>query len=287
MAFILKAPRSAREALALARTSPDGSFAILAGGTDLLLDIHDRRISPSVVVSLRQMPWKGLVWSGDRLTVGSTLPLRELELDRQVRERSPGLWQAIRAVGSVALRNRATIGGNLGRASPASDLIPVLLALEATVQLIGPEGERELPLGEFVQGPRQTALLSGELIRSVTIPEVGPSEYAWQRVRPAGDISQVGVAVACAARPPHWRLALGGVWPCPQRVPTAERILASRRPSEVEIELAAQEAAQIAPFVTDRRATEAYRRRLVTILLRRAIVATLRQIPPGNVSPTP
>ncbi len=262
-------------------------MAILAGGTDLLLDIDDRRISPSIVVSLRHMPWKRLTWSGDRLTVGSTLPLRELELDPQIRERSPGFWQAIRAVGSVALRNRATLGGNLGRASPASDLIPVLLALEASVQLIGPEGERVLPLGEFVQGPRQTALKTGELIRSVTIPEVGPYEYASQRVRHAGDISQVGVAVACAARHPYWRLALGGVGPCPERVPTAERILSSRRPSEVEIELAAQEAAQIAPFVTDRRATEAYRRRLVTTLLRRAIVATIRQLPRGNVSPTP
>ncbi|MGA7922906.1 MAG: FAD binding domain-containing protein [Thermoplasmata archaeon] len=278
MAFVLKTPRSPREAFSLARASPDGAFAVLAGGTDLLLDIDDRRISPSVVLSLRKMPWKQLVWAGDQLTIGSTLPLRELELDRRVRERSPGLWQSIRAVGSVALRHRATLGGNLGRASPASDLIPILLALDASVELVGPKGERELPLAEFIQGPRQTALLSGELIRAVTIPEVGPSEYSWQRVRPAGDISQVGVAVTCAARPPYWRLALGGVWPCPQRVPTAERILTSQRPSEVEIELAAQEAAQVAPFITDRRATEAYRRRLVTTLLRRAIGATVLQV---------
>lgn len=269
--FELVAPGTPTEAVDLLARARPGEAVVLAGGTDLLLDLDAGRVAPRTVVSLRRLPWARLRRVGDRLEIGSTLPLRAIERDPRVATDLPGLASAIRAVGSVALRERATLGGNLARASPASDLLPILLALEARVRLVGPVGPRELPLAELLHGPRETTLTAGELIAAVDIPAARPSAYLWQRVRPSNDISQVGVAVARAPGSPGWRVALGGVYPTPLRLPSVEAILAAPSPAATAVELAAQEAALRAPFVTDKRATEAYRRRLVAALVRRAV----------------
>jgi len=278
MAFELFAPERPEEASQLLRDQDPERVAVLAGGTDLLFDLGDGRARPARVVSLRRLPWATWAWHGPDLEIGSTLPLSRLEADRSVRERVPGLWSAVHAVGGIALRHRATLGGNLARASPASDLLPILMALNAQVRLFSIEGRREFPVDQFVKSSRKTALKPGELIESVRLPDAGPSEYLWQRVRPANDISQVGVAVAVAPTAPIWRVALGGISPRPRRIPEAEKRLPSRFPSELEIELAAQEAAQRAPFLTDKRASEAYRRRLVSVLVRRAVRAVVEQL---------
>jgi CO/xanthine dehydrogenase FAD-binding subunit len=271
--FSFVQPSTTDEALAALRHGDPGETVVLAGGTNVLLDLDDRRIAPRQIVSLRHLPWKTLAWSGDSLRIGSTLPLRTLELDPDLRHRIPGLWQAVRAVGSVALRHRATIGGNLGRSAPASDLVPILLALDAEVDLVGIQGERALSVDRFVRSSRTTALERGELIRSVAIPEARPSAFLWQRVRPANDISQVGVAVAYSPSGKNWRIAVGGVVPRPVLLPEAERLLSGPSPGPAELRAAAQEAAIRVPFTTDRRATEEYRRQLVATLLARAVRA--------------
>ncbi|MGC2205665.1 MAG: FAD binding domain-containing protein, partial [Thermoplasmata archaeon] len=230
--FDLVVPSTVAEAIASLHVGDGAGVAILSGGTDLLLDIDDGRIAPSRVVSLRRLPWRTLDWVEGVLTVGSTLPLRSLEDDPDVRTRLPGLWQAVRAVGSVALRHRATLGGNLGRSAPASDLVPVLLALDAEVELVGPDGSRRLPVDRFVRASRRTALAPGELIRSVRIPEPRPSAYLWQRVRPANDISQVAVAVAFSPGSSRWSVAVGGVPPRPVLLPDVAEILGRGAPSE-------------------------------------------------------
>jgi CO/xanthine dehydrogenase FAD-binding subunit len=283
--FTLVTPARPEEACELLAHAPPGDVAVLAGGTDLLIDLDEERLRPSRVLSLRLLPWRTLRWDGPRLMIGSTLPLSEVESDPGVRERLPGLWQAVHAVGSLSLRHRATLGGNLGRASPSSDLIPILLALDASVDLAGVDGPRSVPVDAFVQSSRSTTLRRGELIESITIPEARPSQYVWQRVRPANDISQVGVAVARASRPPYWRVALGGVTPRPVRIPEAESALRAERPLTTELERAVKAAAANAPFVTDKRATEAYRRRLVGVLVRRAISAISPPlVPPVGVA---
>lgn len=272
-------PSTPEEAVRWLARGPTGDTAVLGGGTDLLLDLDQNRIAPKHVVSLRKLPWNYLRWHGHTVTVGSTLPLRTLELDPRVRRDLPGLWEAIRDVGSPALRSRATLGGNVGRCSPASDLLPILLALDARVRIVGPSGEREHPVDMVLQESRRTSLGPAELIESVILPAAAPSCYLWQRVQPVNDISQVGVAAAFDPRGPHWRIALGGLQPRPRRLSEAEAMLRSARPSTFEMELAAQEAARRAEFVSDKRATESYRRRLVTVLVRRAIQTTLERLP--------
>lgn len=258
---------------------PAGERAVLAGGTDLLFDLDERRVAPTHVLSLRKLPWSFFRWEDPYLVVGSTLPLRSLELDARVQRQLPGLWEAIRDVGSPALRSRATMGGNLGRCSPASDLLPMLLALDARVRIVGPGGAREHPVDLVIQQSRRTSLGPADLIESILLPATAPSCYLWQRVQPVNDISQVGVAVAFDPGGSLWRIALGGLQPRPRRLSEAEAMLRSARPSTFEMELAAQEASRRAEFVSDKRATESYRRRLVTVLVRRAIQATVDRMP--------
>ncbi|MGA8275170.1 MAG: FAD binding domain-containing protein, partial [Thermoplasmata archaeon] len=208
--FDLVVPETAEEAIAALQTLGPGEATPIAGGTNLLFDLEGGRIAPRRVISLRRLPWRTLDWNQDALTIGSTLPLRSLEDDPQVRAKYPGLYEAVRNVGSVALRHRATLGGNLVRSSPASDLIPVLLTLDADVDLLGPHGARRLPVDRFVQASRRTDLRPGELVRSVRLPEARPSAFFWQRVRPSNDISQVAIAVAFAPGEHSWRVAVGG-----------------------------------------------------------------------------
>ena len=224
------------------------------------------------MLSLRKLPWRSIRWDGPSLEIGSTAPLRDLEQTPRVRSDLPGLWSAVRAVGSVPLRHRATVGGNLARASPASDLIPILLTLDAVAHLVGPHGDRSLPVGALVRGPRATALGAGELIERVTIPEARPSAYLWQRVRPANDVSQVGVACAWSPTDRRWRLAVGGAGPAPVRLLEVEKAMDGPAPlPPATIDAAAQAASRLAPFSTDKRATEGYRRRVVEVLVRRAL----------------
>ncbi len=267
--FSLVAPASVDEAVAALRS--DAAAGILAGGTDLLLDLDEGRTRAERLVSLRRLPWRTLDWTGEALAIGSTLPLRELEDDPDVRRRLPGLWQAVRAVGSVALRHRATIGGNLGRAAPASDLIPVLLTLDAEIELVGPAGTRTLPVDRFVLASRRTALGPAELIRSVRIPAARASAYRWQRVRPANDISQLAVAVARVAADGGWRVAVGGIPPRATLLPDVAEALGRGRPTDAALRAAADRASRDVALVADRRASEEYRRRLVGTLLRRAV----------------
>jgi CO/xanthine dehydrogenase FAD-binding subunit len=273
--FELVAPATPEEAVASLRTGPPGSTAVVAGGTDLLLDIEHGRADPARVVSLRRLPWRTLDWNGPVLTVGSTLPLRSLELDPDVRRRHPGLFEAVHAVGSVALRHRATLGGNLGRAAPASDLVPILLALDAEVELLGPDGTRTIPVDAFVTASRRTAIGPHELIRAVRFPEARPSAYRWQRVRPANDISQIAVAVAFSPTAARWSVAIGGVPPRPVRLPDVAAALGPGAPGDERLRRAAERVGPSVAPVTDRRASVEYRRHLAGTLFARAVRAAL------------
>jgi aerobic carbon-monoxide dehydrogenase medium subunit len=277
--FELVAPRTTEEAVAELRAAAGSAVGVLAGGSDLLIDIDGGRAAPTKVVSLRRLPWRTLDWVGGALTIGSTLPLRTLEDDPEVRRRLPGLWQAVRAVGSVALRHRATMGGNLGRAAPSSDLIPMLLALDAEVELVGPDGSRRLPVDQFVLASRRTALRPAELIRSIRIAEARPSAFLWQRVRPANDISQLAVAVARSPGSGAWSVAVGGIPPRAVLLPRVGESLGRGAPSPDELDRAADRATREVAIVADRRASEEYRRRLVGTLLRRAIAEAVESSP--------
>jgi len=269
-------PATEAEALAELRRGPPEEVAIVAGGTDLILDLEERRLSPRRLLSLRRLPWHDHRWDDGRLTIGSAEPLASLEADPEVGRQYPALAQAIAAVGGPALRRQATVGGNLGRSAPASDLTPVLLVLDAEAELLGPAGARALPVDRFLRASRETTLEAHELIRSVRLPEPRPSSaYLWQRVRPANDISQVGVAAAYGAADRRWRLSLGGAPPRPVLVPEAAAELHGPRPKPAEVEAAALALSSHPALVSDRRASDEHRRRIASVLCLRALEAAV------------
>lgn len=277
MGFALLTPSSEGEALAALGAAAPGELAVLAGGTDLLPDLDEGKAAPRTVLSLRRLPWREHRWEADGLEVGALTPLGVLERDPELARRIPGLAEAVGAVGSHALRHRATLGGNLVRASPVSDLIPVLLALEAEVELLGVQGARRLPLEQFLTGPRSTALGRGELLRSVRVPAL-PSAFRWQRVRPANDISQLSVAAAFVPVTGRWRLATAGVAPLAQRARGAEQRLDGPHPGDDVLVACAETVAQDAPVRADRRATDPYRRILLRALVERALRAVRERV---------
>jgi CO/xanthine dehydrogenase FAD-binding subunit len=271
-ALELIAPATEEEVLEELARGPAGSTSVLAGGTDLLSDLDERRVAPRRLLSLRRLPWRTHRWEGGGLRVGATEPLRALESDRELARRLPALAQAVAAVGSPALRRQATVGGNLGRAAPASDLTPVLLALDAEVELVGPSGPRTMTVDRFLRASRSTALGPAELVRSVHVPEERPvSSYLWQRVRPANDISQIGLATAYSASAGRWRISLGGIPPRPLLATDASAALSGPRPTDSQVAAASDLLASAPGLVSDRRATEEHRRRLAALLCARAV----------------
>jgi xanthine dehydrogenase FAD-binding subunit len=283
--FRLETPETPEAAVRMLADAAEGTVTVVAGGTDLLLDLDAGRTDPSTVLSLRRLPWAGISWSDTGVRIGSLRSLRDVELSNEVVSGLPGLHEAVRAVGSVPLRRQATLGGNIVRGSSASDLLPILLALEAKIGLFGPEGARVVALDELLDRPRRPRLRPGELLAWIDLPRVSPSAFAWQRVRPANDISQVSVAAARSRDGTGWRIALGGVPGVPRRLPEVEQLLNAPLPSDAAIEAAGARTEQVAPFGSDRRASAPYRLRVAGVLARRAIALARSRIPASGGTP--
>jgi aerobic carbon-monoxide dehydrogenase medium subunit len=220
MSFDYHEPTSIREAVELgARFGEEGRF--LGGGTDLMIQIHRGRCAPRQVVGLHRVP--GL----DAIDVDGTIALGALVTHRRL-ERVPAFQGALRAlvesaevIGGHQIRNVATVGGNVVNASPAADGVPVLLALDATVTCLGPDGERTMPLHGFASGPGVTARRPDELLTRVAFPRLPPrlaTAFLKAGRRRAMEISLVCVAARVTLDPSFERcedvrIALGAVAP--------------------------------------------------------------------------
>jgi CO/xanthine dehydrogenase FAD-binding subunit len=266
---------------AVAQLTEDPTATVLAGGTDLMVEVNDghRRPDRSVVVVNRiaeLRSWRRNA-ADQTVTIGAAVSYRELETG-PLAELLPALAQAARTVGSPQIRNAGTLGGNLGTCSPAGDGLPVLAALDAVVELAGPGGRRTMPVTDFMVGVKRTALEPGEMIVSVTVPLVqGWQGYAKVGVRNAMVIAVASACVVLDRSNRNVGVALGSVGPTILRCPTAEAHLAAAIDwSTLEVdagellrfgELVASESRPI----TDHRSTAEYRRHAVGVLARRLV----------------
>jgi CO/xanthine dehydrogenase FAD-binding subunit len=201
---------------------------VLAGGTDLMVEVNDGRRSPERIVAVGRIPELGGVRVDDAfIEIGAATTFAQLELD-PVPQFAPALAYAARTVGSPQIRNAATIGGNLATCSPAGDGLPVLAAVEATVELSGPDGVRTLPVAAFMTGVKRTDRRPGELLTAVTVPILdGWQGYAKVGVRNAMVIAIAGACLAVDRPTRSVRIALGSVAPTIVRAPRRS----PRRPS--------------------------------------------------------
>ncbi len=271
-------PESLDEATQLLAARQDASA--LSGGTDLAVAIRHGKADPGVVVDLKGIPELAAsitrVDGGFRITANTSMT--DLESDPRVVHELPGLVEAAEVVGSVQIRNRATLAGNLCNASPAADTPPVLMALGASVDLIGPDGERSVTIDDFLVGYRQTILAPGELIKAVTIPgRPGASSSSFLKlgVRRAMEISIVCVGAMIeldeAGMIAAAGVGLGSVAPTTVRAHSCEPLLVGAEPSDDLFVAAAQAAAADCTPIDDLRATGEYRQSMVPILVRRAL----------------
>jgi carbon-monoxide dehydrogenase medium subunit len=275
--FAYHRPTTLREAWRLLARQPGA--ALLAGGTDLLVQLRAGLLRPPAVVSLRNIPELAGVTAepGGGLRIGAATPVADLLRHATVVRRYPLLAQALRVMASPQIRNVATLGGNLCNASPCADTAPPLLAYEARVVLRSARGRRELPLEEFFRGPGETDCRAGELLAAVRLPAPPPGArvlFHKQR-RVHLDLALASIAVLLQLRGTSCRkarLAAGSVGPTPLRLHEVERLLEGRT---VTAELAAEAgtlAAQTVSPITDLRSTAEWRRRIVEVRVRRALL---------------
>lgn len=263
------------DALSLRASRPD--VVPIAGGTDVMVEINFDRRRPSALLDLNPVA-ELAEWHRDdgEVVIGASVPYSRLidELGTDL----PGLATASRTVGSPQIRNRGTLGGNLGSASPAGDTHPVLLALAATVRADSVRGARDIPIDDFYLGVKRSALADDELIRSVRVPVgTGPCHFAKIGTRNSMVIAVCSFAIALHVDVRGVRTGIGSAAPTPRRAAEAEVFAAAAldwdggRLDDDVVRRFGELAAGAAAPISDVRSTATYRRHAIAVLARRTL----------------
>jgi carbon-monoxide dehydrogenase medium subunit len=276
-------PGSLGEAVRILGEAGSGA-RVLAGGTDLLVDMKAGRMRPATVVNLKRIPGlAGIEADEDGTRIGALTAVAAIQESPVVGNRHPALAEAAGVLASPPVRRLATIGGNIARASPASDLGPPLVAAEAVATIRGRDGTRHEPVENLYAGPGTTTLSGDEVITSVFVPApVAGSGSSHLKIGTRGggtDIALVGVSAAVTLGDggviASAGLVLASVAPTPLRARDAERLLVGRPPTDEALAAAADAAAGACAPISDVRAGAGHRRALVRVLTRRVLLAAL------------
>ncbi len=264
-----------------------GKAHILAGGTDVLVKLKQKQIAPDILIDIKGVSGlDGIDWiEGGGMRIGSLTTIRELEISSLVREHLPALADAAHCLGSVQVRHRATIGGNLCSALPSADMGPSLIGLGAWVVVAGPEGERELLVEELFADSGRNSLRIGEVVTVIEIPAWAPytgGAYIKHAIKNAVDVAIVSVAVTVVTDKhkrvfEDARVVLGAVGPTPIRALKAEEYLRGRGIEETVI----VKAGELSSKDARPRTTTEYKTEMVGVLTRRAMREALQRIPEG------
>lgn len=256
--------------------------SVMAGGTDLVARMKDGKFSPDYVINLGCIPGlNGIEPDRKGVRIGALTTISTLEESAVLKSEYSAVAQSAPQMASPGIRNVATVGGSLCSASPSGDMAPALMALDASVRLQGPAGVRELPLSELFVGPWKTILGTGEILVSIYLPKPHPgtgSAYLKYAVR-ENDLAIVGAGAAITMEEGicrRARLTLGAAAPTPIRAHRAEAFLEDKRIGKAEIEEAGElAAAEAKPRRDSWRVDPEYRRDIVSVFMRRAIIAAL------------
>ena len=277
------APKTTAEAASLLNDKGDRA-RILAGGTDVIVQVREGRRDIDLLVDIKHIPdvneltfdpTKGLV-------IGAAVPCCLIYENQAIAKAYPGLMDAVTLIGGIQIQSRATLGGNLCNASPAADGIPILIALEGVCDIAGPKGTRSVPVEQFCTAPGKTVLQRGEFLVRFRFPAPKPNAgAAYLRFIPRNemDIAVVGAGVsvqldAAKTKCTSARIAIAAVAPTPLLVPDAGAALVGAL-SEQLIEKAASLAQAAARPISDMRGDADYRRHLVGVLVKRALAIAI------------
>lgn len=279
--FEMYQPTSLQEASRILKENgPGGRF--LAGGTDLIIAMKEKGLLPKYIVDLKKIPGlTGIRENTDgSITIGALTTMYEIETSPLIAKKYPFLAQSAAEVGSIQIRNRATVGGNMANATPSADVAPGLIALNGEVRIASTTGGRTLLLEDFFRGPGQTVMTPEEILTEITIPKTEPrlvGEYIKFSPREMMDLAYVGVAVAynLGAKDKRCngvRIVLGAVAPTPLRARKAEAMLEGQLLTEELATRVGDEAARESRPISDVRSSADYRRAMVGTMTKRALL---------------
>jgi aerobic carbon-monoxide dehydrogenase medium subunit len=277
-----EAPESLEGAVALL-AGAKGETRVLAGGTDLLVQMRADIVEPDLIVDIKKIPeTRAIAEEKGGWRIGAAVTGAELKEHPRLKKVWPGVIEAANLIGSTQVQGRATMGGNLCNGSPAADSVPALIAAGAVATLAGPNGKRDLPVEDVMLGPRKLALQKGEIVASFLLPPRPPrSSDAYLRFIPRTemDIAVVGAGVSLtvdgAGVITAARVALGAVAARVLLVPeAAQAIIGGRldKPAQDRLEAAAQAACRP---IDDKRGTVEFRIQVAGVLARRAALIAL------------
>jgi carbon-monoxide dehydrogenase medium subunit len=273
-------PKDLREACRLL-DAYRGEAAILAGGTDLLVKIKEDILEPRYVINIKRIPGLSYISSHkEGLKIGALTLFRDLSSSEIIKNEFPALHLAAQKMGSVLIRNLATLGGNLCQSSPSADSAPPLLAYGAKVKLTSSRGERLIPLEEFFLGPGKNARSEDEVLTEVQVPTPhaqSKSNFIKLSRRKGTDLSIVNVAAlltpdSSANICGDIRIVLGAVAPVPMRAKQAEKVLIGRKMDSTAIREAALTAQKEVSPISDVRASAEYRLEMVRVLTEKVLL---------------
>ncbi len=259
------------------------SVKVLAGGSDLLIDLKIRRYEVKNVVDISGIKELNYIEDrGEHVAIGAATKLQDIVESPIIATKAPVLAEAVNEMASWQIRNVATIGGNLCNASPAADTAPPLLVLNARLRLVSLEGEREVPITGFFLGPRKTVLRKGELLREIVVPYERGAGASFIKLgrRNAFTLSVVAVATLVKVRNGIFddvRVALNSVAPKPVRAVSVERFLKSREISMSAIEEGAKRVLQDISPISDVRASADYRKEMSVVLTKESLLRSLER----------
>ncbi len=255
-----------------------GLGRVLAGGTDLLVQMRSNMVVPDMVVDIKKIPgMRKIATEKGGFRIGAAVSGAELDEHPKFAQIWPGVMEAFDLIGSTQIQGRCTMVGNLCNASPAADSVPALVAAGATATIVGPRRKREIPVEKVPAGPGKTSLAKGEIITSIFLPKRPPrSGDAYLRFIPRTemDIAVVGAAVSltldkagvCTAA----RVSLGAVAPTVLLVPAAAKALIGTKVDDAALEKAAEAASAACRPIDDKRGTKEYRITVAGVMTRRA-----------------
>ncbi|MGH7124031.1 MAG: FAD binding domain-containing protein [Stellaceae bacterium] len=262
-----------------------GAARVLAGGTDLLVQMRTDRVAPDLIVDLKRIPaLRAITAKAGTFRIGATVASAELGEHKALRKAWPGVIEAANLIGSHQIQSRATLAGNLCNASPAADSVPALVAAGASAVIAGPRGKRTVPVETIGTGPGKTSLKRGEMVEAILLPKRPPrSGDAYLRFIPRSemDIAVVGCGMSltldgkgvCTAA----RVALGAVAERVILVPdAATALIGSTVDAEALERLAAAASAACRP-IDDKRGTKEFRIRVAGVLARRTAEIALKR----------
>jgi carbon-monoxide dehydrogenase medium subunit len=276
--FEYLAPKTIEEALAILKDLKDQA-RVMAGGTDILVQMKNREITPAYLVGIKNISSLDYIEYGpnDGLRFGALSTVGSIENSSLIQKKYNILAQAVRSMASTQIRNVATIAGNLCSAVPAADTAPALLVSGAKLKLRNYQGIRVVPIEEFFTGPRRTVLREDELLAEIQVPDLTSDNkgvYLRHSLRKAMALASASVAVMMNSEDQYCKdikIALGAVAPTPHRATGAEVVLRGQHLDDELIKKAARVASEEAQPISDIRASADYRRELVRVLTARAI----------------